>query len=63
MDRQTHLPEGASPMAERKPEPAPVLVSVGRSTRTLEEFLRFLRAHGVTQLVDVRTIPKSRHNP
>ena len=27
------------------------------------EFLDLLRAHGVEQVVDVRTIPKSRHNP
>lgn len=42
----------------------PLLVlTVGHSTRQLEAFVELLRAHGVTCLVDVRTIPRSRHNP
>ncbi len=39
------------------------ILTVGHSTRPIDEFLRILEAHGVEQLVDVRTIPKSRHNP
>jgi uncharacterized protein (DUF488 family) len=39
------------------------VLTIGRSTRTLETFLHLLQAHGVTRLVDVRTIPSSRHNP
>ena len=37
--------------------------TIGHSTRTAEEFLSILLAHGVTLLVDVRTIPRSRTNP
>lgn len=37
--------------------------TVGRSTRTWEAFLGLLRAHGIERVIDVRTIPKSRHNP
>lgn len=37
--------------------------TIGHSTRTIEEFTRLLRVHGVTLLVDIRTIPRSRHNP
>ena len=37
--------------------------TVGHSTRTTRELLELLRAHGVEQVVDVRTIPRSRHNP
>jgi uncharacterized protein (DUF488 family) len=40
-----------------------VVLTIGHSTRTLETFLQLLQAHGVTRLVDVRTIPRSRHNP
>ena len=40
-----------------------MILTVGHSNRTIEEFLAMLRAHGVEQLIDVRTIPKSRHNP
>jgi uncharacterized protein (DUF488 family) len=37
--------------------------TVGHSTHPLEDFVRILQAHGVDRVVDVRTIPKSRHNP
>lgn len=43
--------------------PLPIIFTVGHSTRTLKEFVEILRAHGVERLVDVRTIPRSRHNP
>lgn len=39
------------------------LYTIGHSTRTLEEFLALLHAYQITHLVDVRTIPKSRHVP
>lgn len=39
------------------------IFTVGHSTRSAEEFIALLNAHGVEQLVDVRTIPRSRHNP
>jgi uncharacterized protein (DUF488 family) len=41
----------------------PVLYTVGHSTHSLDELVAMLRAHGVERLVDVRTIPRSRHNP
>lgn len=41
----------------------PVVLTIGHSTRPLSEFLALLAAHSVTQLVDVRTVPRSRHNP
>ncbi len=37
--------------------------TIGHSTRTLEEFLQLLEIYGVTLLVDVRTVPRSRYNP
>jgi hypothetical protein len=39
------------------------VLTVGHSTRPIADFVALLRAHGVTQLVDVRTVPRSRHNP
>ncbi len=39
------------------------IYTIGHSTRTIEEFGGMLQAHGIQLLVDVRTIPKSRHNP
>ncbi len=44
-------------------QPSPVVLTVGHSTRTLEEFIRLLQSHGATRVVDVRTVPRSRHNP
>lgn len=44
-------------------KPLPVIYTVGHSTHRLEELVIMLRAHGVERLVDVRTIPRSRHNP
>ena len=44
-------------------ERALAILTVGHSTRSLEEFVRLLRAHGIRRLVDVRSIPRSRHNP
>ena len=40
-----------------------IVYTVGHSTRPIEEFIALLQAHGVTQLADVRTIPKSRRHP
>jgi hypothetical protein len=40
-----------------------IVLTVGHSTRTLKDFVALLLAHGVKQLLDVRTIPRSRHNP
>lgn len=40
-----------------------VIHTIGHSTRTFDELLRLLRAHGVVQLADVRTIPRSRRHP
>jgi uncharacterized protein (DUF488 family) len=36
---------------------------VGHSTRTLDNLARLLKAYGIQRLVDVRSIPRSRHNP
>lgn len=39
------------------------VLTIGHSTRPLEQLVALLRAHRVMRLVDVRTIPRSRHNP
>jgi len=40
-----------------------VMYAIGHSTRTLDDFIALLEAHAIAMLVDIRTIPKSRHNP
>ena len=42
---------------------APLIMTIGHSTRPLPEFLELLRAHGVTGVADVRTVPRSRRHP
>jgi len=44
-------------------EKPPTVLTVGHSTRTIGEFIKLLLAHEVTRVVDVRTVPRSRHNP
>lgn len=44
-------------------EGSPEVLTIGHSTRSIEEFIRLLQAHFVDCVVDVRTIPRSRHNP
>ena len=46
-----------------KEELSPVVLTIGHSTRTLDEFIHLLQAHGAKCVVDVRTVPRSRHNP
>lgn len=42
---------------------SPIVKTIGHSTRTIDEFIRLLQLHKVTLVVDVRSIPRSRHNP
>jgi uncharacterized protein (DUF488 family) len=39
------------------------VLTIGHSTRSLDEFVTLLKGHAVTLVIDVRTIPRSRHNP
>jgi uncharacterized protein (DUF488 family) len=46
----THWPQGA-------------VFTLGHSTLPIERFLAVLQVYGIERLVDIRTIPRSRHNP
>jgi uncharacterized protein (DUF488 family) len=39
------------------------IFTVGHSTRQIDEFVGLLQMHGIKEVVDVRSIPMSRHNP
>lgn len=47
----------------RDAAPAITVLTIGHSTRPLNEFIGLLRAHSVVHVADVRTIARSRHNP
>jgi uncharacterized protein (DUF488 family) len=58
---------GALSKSEAVQAPRPrhpgLVLTIGHSTRAQDDFIALLQAHGVKRLVDVRTIPRSRHNP
>jgi len=65
-ESQQHLRPAAKPSARAKRTVltmSPIVLTVGHSTRPIAEFVYLLEAHGVQRLVDVRTVPRSRHNP
>ena len=43
--------------------PAPPVFTIGHSTRSIPEFVELLRVGEVRELVDIRTVPRSRTNP
>ncbi len=49
--------------SKKAPSSALVIITIGHSTHPIKEFIHILRAHKVKRVVDVRTIPRSRHNP
>ena len=48
--REAHWPEGA-------------VFTVGHSTLPIERFIALLQTYGVKRVVDIRSAPRSRHNP
>jgi uncharacterized protein (DUF488 family) len=49
-------------MPDAKKNPLTIF-TIGHSTHPIDHFIELLQSSGVTQLIDIRTIPKSRHNP
>jgi uncharacterized protein (DUF488 family) len=49
-------------MPDRIPE-APLICTIGHSNRPIETFIALLRSNEVVHVLDVRTVPRSRHNP
>ena len=50
-------------MRTHKKHKKQTIFTIGHSTRPLSELVQLLRAHGVHRVIDIRTIPRSRHNP
>jgi len=40
-----------------------LICTIGHSNRSIEDFISLLRQNGIECLLDIRTVPKSRHNP
>ncbi len=66
--RPGQIPRAMSGTVWTRPRAAPGwgkarIFAVGHSTRPLSELVELLRSNGVVALADVRSIPRSRHNP
>jgi uncharacterized protein (DUF488 family) len=53
----------AKAIKKKSGEKGTVLYTIGHSTHPIAEFIGILKTYEIHLLVDVRTIPKSRHNP
>ncbi len=48
---------------ENQPSEVNTIFTIGHSTRSAEDFIQLLKENDVTRVIDIRTIPRSRHNP
>jgi uncharacterized protein (DUF488 family) len=55
------MSEHPSPQAAYWPEDA--IFTLGHSTLRIDQFLALIKTYGIERLADIRTIPRSRHNP
>jgi hypothetical protein len=55
------MSDHAFPQSAQWPEGA--IFTVGHSTLPIEAFVALLHAYGIEILADIRTVPRSRHNP
>lgn len=53
-------PEGNAPAAANEPSP---IFTIGYGSRTLDDFVRVLKAHVIEYLIDIRSAPYSRFKP
>ena len=58
-----HLDNEKYPPPQDADWPKEAIFTVGHSTLPLEEFIGMLKAYGIACLADIRTVPRSRHNP
>jgi len=63
MTRNAARSDQVAATQRNSPKPGAPVLTVGHSTREQEDFIALLKVDGVKRLVDVRAIPRSRHNP
>jgi uncharacterized protein (DUF488 family) len=50
--------------AKRNKEPdRPLVCTIGHSNRPIDVFIDLLKENGIARVLDIRTVPRSRHNP
>jgi uncharacterized protein (DUF488 family) len=64
---EAHAGAGSSAEKEARPQevqwPRGAVFTLGHSTLPIEGFIAVLKAYGIERVVDIRTMPRSRHNP
>ncbi len=50
-------------MKEQPVDQKTLVYTIGHSTRPISEFIEIINGYAIKNVADVRTIPKSRHNP
>lgn len=55
------MPE--KPLESDRSQAGLTIFTIGHSTRPIDLFIQLLKANAVRQIIDIRTIPRSRHNP
>ena len=51
------------PVPEEADWPQGAIFTLGHSTLLIERFLALLHTYGIERIVDIRSMPRSRHNP
>jgi uncharacterized protein (DUF488 family) len=54
---------GEQPPTQAAHWPEGAIFTLGHSTLPIERFISLLQTYGIERLVDIRTMPRSRHNP
>jgi len=60
---QQSMDKGGPLLQEGGPPAGFVVYTIGHSTHSLLEFIEILHLVGISLIIDVRTLPRSRHNP
>jgi uncharacterized protein (DUF488 family) len=62
LDQASQL-QASQPQEKLVQMDAPLVCTIGHSNRPIEEFVSLLWSNEIARVLDVRTVPRSRHNP
>ena len=50
-------------VSKKNSKPKLTIFTIGHSTRSIDDFISLIKEYTIGQVIDIRTIPKSRYNP
>ena len=62
-DNQERSSQGEASGPRRTESDPSLVLTIGHSNRPIEDFIDLLWSNEVARVLDVRTVPRSRHNP